>query len=230
MLGSTTTTSPNRTAAESYNIFDGLRVTRKETYDGSNTAIYVNAAASFNTTVGTYLSTAPWNTGACDAVVGDGSPTNRTNFREPFTVQGIELGLGMHEIVGDVILKSDGSTGWQIYVNPDSKNEATAINSNYVATGKYNPSGPSDGSTYPLYPDSAGGMLFGTGSGGSTSTGLADLVLYNGVAVAGEREWLSLGNLNNGASAGMWFFSGSGLPSGTWWDIGSRLSAIGRAS
>ena len=230
MLGSTTTTSPNRNAATSYDIFDGLRVTRKETYDASNTAIYVNAAAAFNTTVGTYLSTTPWNTGACDSLMGDGSPTSRTSGREPFTVQGIELGLGMNEVLGDVILKSDGSTGWQIYVNPDSKNEVTTVNSNYLATGKYNPSVHPDSSTYPMYPDFAGGVLFGTGSGGSTSTGLADLVFYNGVAVAGEREWMSLGDLNNSASAGMWFVSGSGALGGMLWNIGSRLSAVGRAS
>ena len=230
MLGSTTNAASGRDAATSYDVFDGLRVIRKEVYDASNTAIYVNAATAFNTTVGTFVQSAPWNTGACDAVVGDGSPTSRTNGREPFTVQGIELGLGMHEVLGDVILKSDGSTGWQIYTNPDSKNEATAANSNYVATGKYNPSVNPGSSSYPLYPDFAGGMLFGTGSGGSTSTGLADIVFYNGGIVAGEREWLSLGNISNGGSAGMWFVSGSGNLGGMWWDIGSRLSAVGRAS
>ena len=51
----------------------------------------------------------PWRTGGCDAVVGDGSPTSRTSGREPYTVQGIELGLGMYEILGDVILKSEWS-------------------------------------------------------------------------------------------------------------------------
>ncbi len=230
MLGSVTTASPDRNAATSFNIFDGLRVTRKETYDPSNTAIYVNAAAAFNTTVGTYLSTAPWNTGACDAVVGDGSPTSRTSGREPFTVQGIELGLGMYEVLGEVILKSDGSTGWQIYVNPDSKNEATAVNSNYVATGKYVQSGPSNGSTYPLYPDSAGGMLFGAGSGASSSTGLADIFYYNGTAVTGEREWLPLMGLWNGDNAGLWCADGTYSITSALWRIGSRLSAVGRAS
>ncbi len=229
MLGSNTT-KQDRNVGTAFDVFDGLRVVKKEPYDGSNTAVYVNAPTAFNTTVGTFAQSAPWNTGACDAVVGDGSPTSRTSGREPFTVQGIELGLGMNEILGDVILKSDGSTGWQIYVNPDSKNEATAVNSNYVATGKYNPSGPSDGNTYPMYPDSAGGMLFGTGSGASTSTGLADIVYYNGTAVTGEREWRSLGNLRNGGSVGLWYVNGGSGLTLAYWDIGSRLSAVGRAS
>lgn len=229
MLGSNTT-KQERGAGTAFDVFDGLRVTRKEVYDASNTAVYVNAPTAFNTTVGTFVQSAPWNTGACDAVVGDGSPTNRTNGREPFTVQGIELGLGMTEVLGDVILKSDGSTGWQIYTNPDSKNEAAAVNSNYVATGKYNPSGPSDGNTYTMYPDSAGGFLVGAGSGASQSTGLCDQVWSNGTAVTGEREWLSLGSLWDGGSAGLWCVFGSGGLASASWYFGSRLSAVGRAS
>ncbi|MDN6658737.1 MAG: hypothetical protein L0L18_06925 [Acidipropionibacterium jensenii] len=229
MLGSNAA-KQDRSAGTAFDVFDGLRVTRKESYDASNTAIYVNAAAAFNTTVGTYLSTAPWNTGACDAVVGDGSPTNRTNGREPFTVQGIELGLGMNEIVGDVILKSDGSTGWQIYTNPDSKNESTAVTANYLAPGKYSPSGASDAGFYPLYPDSAGGFLVGAGTGASQSTGLCDQVWSNGTAVTGEREWRSLGGLWDGGNAGLWFVGGNGGLTDASWYIGSRLSAVGRAS
>ena len=229
MLGSNAT-KQDRGAGTAFDVFDGLRVVKKEPYDGSNTAVYVNAPTAFNTTVGTFVQSAPWNTGACDAVVGDGSPTSRTNGREPFTVQGIELGLGMNEILGDVILKSDGSTGWQISTNPDSKNEATAVNSNYVATGKYNPSGASDAGFYPLYPDSAGGFLVGTGTGASQSTGLCDQVWSNGTAVTGEREWQSLGILWSGGGAGLWFVDGISGLAYAYWVIGSRLSAVGRAS
>lgn len=228
MLGSNTT-KQDRGAGTAFDVFDGLRVVKKEPYDGSNTAVYVNAAAAFSTTVGTFVQSAPWNTGACDAVVGDGSPTSRTNGREPFTVQGIELGLGMNEILGDVILKSDGSTGWQIYTNPDSKNEATAVSANYQATGKYNPSGASDAGFYPLYPDSAGGFLVGAGTGASQSTGLCDQIWSNGTAVTGEREWLSLGSLGGGGRAGLWCVNGNvGLSSASW-VFGSRLSAVGRS-
>lgn len=228
MLGSTTT-KQDRSLGTSFDIFDALRVTRKEAYDASNTAIYVNAPTAFNTKVGAFVQLAPWNTGSCDAVVGDGSPTNRTSGSEPFTVQGIELGLGMNEIVGDVILKSDGATGWQIYTNPDSKNEATAVNGNYMATGKYNPAGPSDGMTYPLYPDLAGGLLFGTGSGASTSTGLTDVVYYNGTTAIGECEWQSLGYLGTAADCGLWYVRGRDSIAVAYWYIGSRLSAIGRS-
>ena len=229
MLGSTTTAGQDRNSATSFDVFDTARVTGKAAYDSSNVAITVNVPGGFATTVGQIVSTAPWNTGSCDALVGDGSPTSRTSGREPFTVQGIELGLGMNEILGDVILKSDGSTGWQIYVNPDSKSEATAVSANYLATGKYNPSGAADAGFYPMYPDSAGGLLVGVGVGASTSTGLCDQVWSNGTAVVGEREWQSLGSLVNGGSAGLWFVNGDWGLTSAYWTIGSRLSATGRS-
>ena len=226
MLGSNTT-KQDRNLGTAFDIFDGMRVVKKETYDASNTAIYLNAAATFNNTVGTFVQSAPWNTGACDVVVGDGSPTSNTAGRVPFVLQGIEMMLGMIEVLGDVILQSTGS-GWQIYINPDSKNEATAVTGNSVATGKYSPSGAADGSQYPVTPAVANGMLFGTRSGGSTTTGLCDGVWASATTETGSREWRSLGSLRNDSLAGLWHAAVSGPLSGTNWGIGSRLSAIGR--
>ena len=73
-------------------------------------------------------------------------------------------------------------------------------------------------------------MLFGTGSGGSTSTGLTDTVYYRGTTVAGEREWQSLGILGFGYNGGLWYVRGNDPLSIAYWYSGSRLSAIGRAS
>ena len=80
-----------------------------------------------------------------------------------------------------------------------------------------------------MYPDSALGLLFGTGSGGSSSNGMRDITYYNSVNTSGEREWRSLGNLGYGSGAGLWFLNGvDGLTYASW-DIGSRLSAVGRS-
>ena len=227
VLGSNT--KKDRNPPTAYDIFDGLRVTRKETYDASNTALYVNAPTAFNTTVGTFVQSVPWGTGACDAVVGDGSPTSNTVGREPFVLQGIEMVLGMNEVLGDVILQSTGS-GWQIYTNPDSKNEAASVTENYVASGKYLPSAASDGAQYPLTPSVANGVLFGEGTGGSTTTGVCDQVWASATTTTGSREWLSGGNLVNGSSAGLWYTAATRSPAIADWLIGSRLSAVGRAS
>jgi hypothetical protein len=228
MLGSNTT-KQDRNTGTAFDVFDGLCVTRKEVYDASNTAVYVNAAASFNTKVGTFVQSAPWNTGSCNLVDGDGSPSSNTNGKEPFNIQGIEMGLGMNELLGDVIIKSNGSTGWQIYVNQDSKNETTTANANYTASGKYIPSSATDGSTYPMYPDSALGLLFGTGSGASGTTGISDVTYYNSTNASGEREWPSLGSLRGGSYAGLWYLIGNYWLPNADWSIGSRLSGIGRS-
>jgi hypothetical protein len=230
MLGKNDSGSTDRNSSGMYNVFDTSRVVSKEAYDSSNTAISVDAAA-FSTATTYMLSTAPWPAGGCDAVEGDGSPYNPLSGREPFTIQGIELGHGMHECLVNVILKSDGSgTGWQIYVNHDSKNEATSVTNNYTATGKYIPSGDSDGLTFQLYPDSADGLLFGTGSGASSSTGMCDATYYNGKSVEGEREFFSFGRLDYGSRAGLWCVSGKLTLSYSDWSVGSRLSALGRAA
>jgi hypothetical protein len=229
MLGKNDSGSIDRNNTGMYNVFDTSRVVSKEAYDSSNTAISVDAAA-FSTATSYMLSTAPWPTGGCDAVEGDGSPYNPLSGREPFTIQGIEIGHGLYEVLGDVLLNSDGSTGWQIYVNHDSKNEATGVTGNYTATGKYNMTGDADGSGYPYYPDVAGGLLFGAGKGASTSTGMCDITLYNGQSVSGTRQWLSLGYLGNGSNAGLWYvYAGSPL-SYSDWALGSRLSVIGRSA
>lgn len=228
MYGSTTTSGYDRNNATSYDKFDGRKVLSKTAYDGSNTSIAVSGS-TFTTVVGTYVSTAPWNTGSCDTIVGDGSPYSNSSGREPFCIQGIETMLGMNEILGDVIIKSNGSTGWQIYVNPDSKNEMTTANSNYSASEKYIPAAVGDGNTYPLYPDSALGLLFGTGTGASGTTGMSDITHYNSTASSGEKEWRSLGSLGSGSSAGLWYLDGSNWLSDAGWNIGSRLSAIGRS-
>lgn len=230
MFGKNDSGSTDRGSTGMYNVFDTSRVVSKKVYDSSNTAISVDATP-FSTATTYMLSTAPWPTGGCDAVEGDGSPYNPLSGREPFTIQGIELGHGVNELLGDVLLKSVGSgTGWQIYVNHDSKNEATSVTDNYTATGKYGMTGDADGDGYPYYPDVAGGLLFGAGKGASTSTGMCDMTYYPGQSVSGTRQWLSLGNLGSGGNAGLWCVSVYFMPSYTFWSIGSRLSAIGRAA
>lgn len=228
MLGTHTSTSNDRGTGYNYDVFDGLKIVRIEAYDASNSAVYFDTDETFDTATTYLLSTAPWPTGACDLVEGDGSPTSPTSGKEPFAIQGIEVGLGMYEALGDVMLKSDGSTGWRIYVNRDSRKEATSITSDYTDTGKFTPATGGEGWKYPLYPDLAGGLLYGNGGGASTTTGMCDGSYCSAVTATGEREWLSLGVLVVGANAGVWCVFGSSGTGSAWWYVGSRLSATGR--
>ena len=225
-LGTNVPEATDRTPTSTFDIFDMRRVVEKVAVDSSNTALVVEGP-SFTVQMGYRVYTMPWATGGCDRVVGDGSPTSPTNGREPFVLQGIELALGMYETVGDVILSNLGS-GQEVCLLPDSRLAATSVTSNYRRTGKYLPNQAAGGLTYPTYPTSAEGLLFGADVGASTSTGMCDGQYLDGATTQGTRQWLSLGSLNSGSYAGGWFVSTAGTGAVAGWAIGSRLSAIGR--
>ena len=230
MLGTNVPTTTDRQAAQIYNVIPTAKIVSKEIV-GANVALNLDLAAPITTATTQLLSTAPWWTGGCDGVVGDGSPVSNTSNREPFVLQGVELGLGLNEILGDVILNSNGSTGWRIYSVPDSKNAATAVTANYTDSGKTLPAADeTEGWKYTLYPDDATGLLFGAGVGANQSTGLCDGSYTINFATTGNRLWRSLGSLVDYANAGLWYASGKNDLASPGWHLGSRLSANGRAS
>ena len=228
MLGSNVPTSADRAAAQLYDVIPTATIVSKDVV-GANVALNLNLAAPITTATTQLLSTAPWWTGGCDAVVGDGSPTSNSSGREPFILQGIELAIGLNEILGDVILSNDGVTGWRIYSVLDSKNASTAVTANYSDSGKSLYTDASSEWKYPLYPDIAAGLLFSAGAGASQSTGLCDGSYVNQLATTGIRAWQSLGSLSSGGNAGLWYVGGSNGLTASGWYLGSRLSANGRA-
>ena len=228
MLGTHTGTSADRGASYNYDVFDGAKVLKKVAVDDSNVAIYFAVAKPFSTATTYQLATAPWNTGACDMVEGDGSPTSCTDGKQPFSIQGIELGLGVYEVLGNVLLSSTGS-GWTVFVNPDTKNEkAGSIPEGALAVGAF-PGQAGEGWSYGLYPKTVHGLMMQQGTGASTSTGVCDGNYKNADTVVGLREWLSLGYLGNWGNAGLWFVDGNGGTGVAGWVIGSRLSVTGRS-
>lgn len=205
---------------------DRVNVLSIESYDANNKAITLDVSTTFSTATTDLLSTMVYCTGACDQVEGDGSPHNCLSGKEPFVLQGIELMGGFYEIIGDVIFHSTGS-GWEVYVNPDSKDEKTAYDASvYVDTGLKLPSG--DG-VYPLYPGvSNQGVLIPQGTGASQSSGLCDAKWGNPDTTTGDREFLSCGYLRHVGNAGLWCVYAWNVLGGTWWHYGSRASATGR--
>lgn len=225
------TTSTDRGTAANHDVFANCRIVKIEDYDTDNSAVYFDSTATFDTATTYLLSTASWACGSLDAVEGDGTLTDagRLNSHEPFKLQGIETMMGNYEILGDVIINSDGTTGWELCINYDSRNEASSISANYVHTGKTLFSNSANGAAhYPLYPSNAGGLLFGTGDGASSTTGMCDATYTNKTDTAGQREWLGLGYLGDGANAGLWYVHGGDALTFAYWSIGSRLSGTGR--
>lgn len=222
-------TSLDRGTSTTYDIFDIERITRIEEYDSNNSAVYFeDLEETFTTTINSLLSTMPWWTGSCDDIVGDGQVA--ADSKHPFVLQGIELGYGCYEVMGNVIIKNDGSTGWKVYVNHDSKNEKTTYSADfYEDTGLILPTNTSDGWKYPTYYKSFKGILLSDNTGGSTTTGMCDGIYTDKLSTVGERQWLSFGGLNDGSNAGLWFGHAYGALSYGWWSIGSRLSLVGRS-
>lgn len=60
------------------------------------------------------------------------------------------------------------------------------------------------------------GIMIPTKVGGGSTTGFAD-GLYTDTGASGQREWLALGGLGNGAAAGLWFLiAGNGWSYASW--------------
>ncbi len=228
MFGTNTSGNNDRGNATSYDIFDDVRITKIEKYDDNNSAIYFDTEQTFDTKTTYLLSTSHWWCGACDEVEGDGSPYNPKSGREPYTVQGIEVAHGFYEIIGNMILKSVGS-GWKIYVNYNSLNEATSVTSNYTDIGYTYPAHTTDGWIYPQYVDLTLGVMIAKGIGASTSSGVCDGMWLYKDSTTGEMEWLSLGGLGSWSNGGVSCVLGSGWLVLAGWPFGGRRSYMSRS-
>lgn len=202
-----------------------VKVTKIEDVDASNAAVYVDAPEAFDTTLTTWISTMPWHSGATDEVAGsDGSPNSNTNGKDPYKIQGIETCIGAYEVLGNVVMDivtgADGNPARDVYVCEDastlSSNIAT-VRANYkkaiaqvaytAASWKYITEETTDPNL---------GIMIPTKVGGGSTTGFAD-GLYTDAGTSGQREWLALGALSYGASAGLWvLLAYSGWSSAGW--------------
>lgn len=212
-----------------------VKVTKIEDVDDSNAAVYVDAPEAFDTTLTTWITTMPWHSGVTDEVAGsDGSPNSNTNGKDPYKIQGIETCIGAYEVLGNVVMDivtgPDGNPARDVYVCEDastlSSNIAT-VRANYkkaiaqvaytAASWKYITEETTDPNL---------GIMIPTKVGGGSTTGFAD-ALYTDTGTSGQREWLALGTLYDGAVAGLWVLTADAGWSGTSWHIVSGVSPNG---
>jgi hypothetical protein len=212
-----------------------VKVTKIEDVDDSNAAVYVDAPEAFDTTLTTWITTMPWHSGATDEVAGsDGSPNSNTNGKDPYKIQGIETCIGAYEVLGnvvmDIITGADGNPARDVYVCEDastlSSNIAT-VRANYkkaiaqvaytAASWKYITEETTDPNL---------GIMIPTKVGGGSTTGFAD-GLYTDTGTSGQREWLALGSLSTGATAGLWVLGANNGWSNTAWNLVSGVSPNG---
>lgn len=228
-------TSKDRYYEYIHNKAYSVKVVKTEDVDESNTAVYVDAPEPFDTTLTTWISSMPWHSGATDEVAGsDGSPNSNTSGKDPYKIQGIETCIGVYEVLGNVVMDivtgADGNPARDVYVCEDAStltSDITTVRANYKkaiaqvvytnASWQYITEETTDQNL---------GIMIPTKVGGGTSTGFADGV-YTDSNTSGQREWLSLGTLDNGGVAGLWLLSaGVGLTY-TGWTIVSGVSPNG---
>jgi hypothetical protein len=241
--------SPDRYYQNMHMYANDVKVLRKEAIDDNNVAIYLDVKEPFNTMPVTvadgvisdiYISAMHWHSGFSDDVLDrDGCPcdTNAqlTNGKFPMVIQGIECMVGGYETYANAFMDIvDASGKREVYI----QNDASLLTTN-MTTAK---------STYKKLPysiqpqklnswnhitridfDLENGAFVQTNvgqDGSSTTTGFADGVYVDNVN-SGQREFLGLGYLGAGYSAGLSCLHATYGDGGAYWYILARLSING---
>ena len=229
-------TGTDRAKATCYDVHDIATVASIEdvTIDGTAyKAVVLATEALFDTEAGvTSIVPQPWLTGSTDGVQGnDGSPYSNTNGKEPFKIQGIEVLLGMYEVLGDITLYEDAEVGYTVYADRlaadivSGKAGANAVTLGIIpkeeaAAWKYNAELNWDVNDQESY-------MIPTQFNGTSTTGYRSASYRDALATVGWREWLAFGNLVSGGNCGLacaYLLSGLG---GAYWYLGARPCGSG---
>lgn len=227
-------TNKDRYYAYMHNLAYDVKILKIEPVDDTNSAIYLDTEP-FNTTLTTCISTMPWRTGSTDSVLGsDGSPFSNTDNKNPFKIQGIETGYGAYEVLSnvfmDIVTDEDGTPKRDVYICMDASLLTTDMN---VAKTRYKKVAAQV--TYTAaswkyiskcFVDPALGIMVPTETKAGSTTGFCN-GLYTDSGTSGQREWLSLGRLNNGTVYGLWLLDAYDGVGGANWVIVSGVSPNG---
>ena len=227
-------TNKDRYYAYMHNLAYDVKILKIEPVDDTNSAIYLDTEP-FNTTLTTCISTMPWRTGSTDSVLGsDGSPFSNTDNKNPFKIQGIETGYGAYEVLSnvfmDIVTDEDGTPKRDVYICMDASLLTTDMN---VAKTRYKKVAAQV--TYTAaswkyiskcFVDPALGIMVPTETKAGSTTGFCN-GLYTDSGTSGQREWLSLGNLNDGTIYGLWVLAADRGVGNANWNIVSGVSPNG---
>jgi hypothetical protein len=226
--------STDRALTQNYNIANRVNITDIVDLGDGNSAVYVDSAAGFDTTLTTTITTYPYNTGVCDDVLGqDGSPYSNASGKEPFVINGIEVLVGGYEILQNLIIYND-NTGAEYHIKAyacyDCKKYATSPTADYDLVG-YELAQTNASWSYITkigVDDNHPSVLVPIETGASSTTGFAD-GLYTNLPITGYRGWRSLGALSTGARAGLRCLDALYALAVSGWVLLGRLSATGRS-
>lgn len=227
-------TNKDRYNAYMHNLAYDVKILKIEPVDDTNSAIYLDTEP-FNTTLTTCISTMPWRTGSTDSVLGsDGSPFSNTDNKNPFKIQGIETGYGAYEVLSnvfmDIVTDEDGTPKRDVYICMDASLLTTDMNAAKTRYKKVAAQVTYTAASWKYiskcFVDPALGIMVPTETKAGSTTGFCN-GLYTDSGTSGQREWLSLGGLYNGALYGLWFLHAHGGVGAAGWDIVSGVSPNG---
>lgn len=227
-------TNKDRYYAYMHNLAYDVKILKIEPVDDTNSAIYLDTEP-FNTTLTTCISTMPWRTGSTDSVLGsDGSPFSNTDNKNPFKIQGIETGYGAYEVLSnvfmDIVTDEDGTPKRDVYICMDASLLTTDMNAAKTRYKKVAAQVTYTAASWKYiskcFVDPALGIMVPTETKAGSTTGFCN-GLYTDSGTSGQREWLSLGHLNNGTLYGLWFLVANYGVGGAYWSIVSGVSPNG---
>ena len=227
-------TNKDRYYAYMHNSAYDVKILKIEPVDDTNSAVYVDAEP-FDTTLTTCISTMPWRTGSTDSVLGsDGSPFSNTDNRNPFKIQGIETGYGAYEVLSnvfmDIVTDEDGTPKRDVYICMDASLLTTDMNAAKTRYKKVAAQVTYTAESWKYiskcFVDPALGIMVPTETKAGSTTGFCN-GLYTDSSTSGQREWLSLGNLDYGTLCGLWFLGANSGVGAAHWYIVSGVSPNG---
>lgn len=227
-------TNKDRYYAYMHNLAYDVKILKIEPVDDTNSAIYLDTEP-FNTTLTTCISTMPWRTGSTDSVLGsDGSPFSNTDNKNPFKIQGIETGYGAYEVLSnvfmDIVTDEDGTPKRDVYICMDASLLTTDMNAAKTRYKKVAAQVTYTAASWKYiskcFVDPALGIMVPTETKAGSTTGFCN-GLYTDSGTSGQREWLSLGGLNDGAIYGLWVLVAYVGVGDAYWAIVSGVSPNG---
>jgi len=216
-----------------------VKVLKIETLDDNNKAVYLDCDAfstihqeSGDTQLRCIMSSMHWRTGFNKDVKGrTGSPcptvAGLTNRRYPIVFQGIEMQLGIYEIMsGFSIITGDNTC--EIYGLADATKAVTAPKQNQAGYIKLSEISITSKNTwnYITHLNFKNGYLCAAScgeSGSGSSKGCGDAVNLSG-SVGDTRELLSFGSLWDWDACGLFCLNLSDWLGSCGWNVGGRLS------
>ena len=178
----------------------------------------------------------PWKTGATDKLLGtDGRPSAAfAANHQPIRLQGIELFNGIYESDADLIanaVKDNDNLGRiELYRVFDITKASKTSTANYTKIGEFTARDKTTNDSWRYAEDFtlSNGVIIPTGLNATSTTGMCDAIGANPLTSQGLRQVRRFGGLRGGAACGAFAANLWNDLADRWWNIGGRLSALGR--